>query len=77
MQRGWAEASEERAAKHFLDICCDDVVSSYELCLFIKWFGPMELAFRNLILTLKSGYVQIANLPLLCIFLPSCTSQLL
>lgn len=57
MQRGWTEPSEERAVKHFLDFCFDDVVSSFELGLLIKWFGPIELAFKNLILTLKSGYV--------------------
>lgn len=56
MQRGWTEPSEERAVKHFLDFCFDDVVSSFELGLLIKWFGPIELAFKNLILTLKSGY---------------------
>lgn len=57
MQRGWAEPSEEKAVKHFLDFCFDDVVSSFELGLFIKWFGPIELSFKSLILTLKSGYV--------------------
>jgi hypothetical protein len=56
LQRGWAEASEEKAVRHFLDFCQDDFVSPYELCLFLKWFGQIEAAFKTLILTLKAGY---------------------
>jgi len=56
VQRSWAEQGDEKAVKHFLDFCNDGWVSPYELCLFTKWFGPMESAFKNLMVTLKSGY---------------------
>eukprot|EP01121_Diplochlamys_sp_Union-15-3_P011101 TRINITY_DN3183_c0_g1_i1.p1 TRINITY_DN3183_c0_g1~~TRINITY_DN3183_c0_g1_i1.p1 ORF type:complete len:397 (-),score=35.19 TRINITY_DN3183_c0_g1_i1:10-1200(-) len=45
----------EPVLKKYLDFTFDDEVSVWEISIFLKWFGPLQYCFQNLLDAIHSG----------------------